>query len=60
MLFRSTALVLGDALARQDQAAKRKFDLNPVDGESVQKMVAEIYNAPQELKDRARKLLTDK
>jgi tripartite-type tricarboxylate transporter receptor subunit TctC len=40
------------------EAAKRRFELDPVSGAQVQKMVEQIYGAPADIKAKARKLLT--
>lgn len=39
---------------------RRRFPLDPVDGKTVQRLVNDIYNAPAELKARAKKVLTGK
>ncbi len=41
-----------------DHAQRRKFTIDPIDGERVQKIVDSIYNAPKDLKAKARKALT--
>jgi tripartite-type tricarboxylate transporter receptor subunit TctC len=40
-----------------EEARRRRFDINPVDGATVQRMVADIYAAPQAIKDEAQRLL---
>ncbi len=40
------------------EAAKRRFVVDPIDGETVQRLVGEIYNAPKALKAGAKKVLT--
>src|SRR5690606_25866678 len=42
------------------EAKKRKFQLDPTDGATVQKLVASIYHAPPQIKAKAKKLLTGK
>lgn len=42
------------------EAAKRKFDIDPTDGATVQKIVDQIYNAPVETKAKAKELLSGK
>ena len=43
-----------------EESKRRRFDVDPVDGEAVQRMVADIYNAPQSVKDKAKHLLSGK
>lgn len=42
------------------EAKKRRFDIDFVDGVTVQKMVQEIYDAPTKIKKAAEKMLTGK
>lgn len=62
---RVAALRAGFMAAAKDpqllaEAKKIRFDIDPVDGESVQKLVAEVYDTPKNLIDRARQVLTGK
>lgn len=43
-----------------EESKRRRFDIDPIDGEAVQRMVADIYNAPQSVKDKAKHLLSGK
>jgi hypothetical protein len=43
-----------------EEAKRRRFDIDPVDGGSVQRMVQEIYDAPKSIKDEAKRLLAAK
>jgi tripartite-type tricarboxylate transporter receptor subunit TctC len=40
------------------EAARRKFEIDYTDGATVQKMVGSIYNAPKDIKAKAKALLT--
>jgi hypothetical protein len=42
------------------EAKKRRFDIDPTDGVTVQKMVEDIYNTPQDIKAKAKTMLTGK
>jgi len=41
-----------------DDATKARIEVNPVSGEDVQKLVEDIYNAPSEIVERARKIIS--
>lgn len=42
------------------EAKKRRFDIDPLDGATVQKMVENIYNAPADIRTKAQQMLTGK
>ena len=56
-MLRSAMMAVAKDAGLLEEARRRRFDVDPVDGATVQKMVEEIYEAPKSVKDEAKRLL---
>jgi tripartite-type tricarboxylate transporter receptor subunit TctC len=55
--LRSAMMAVAKDPGLLEEARRRRFDVDPVDGATVQHMVQDIYDAPKSVKDEAKHLL---